>query len=350
MQSQYDDIYIERDLQFHSQSDNLLIHYDIYMPKEYGNKNLSFDNLYAIQPTIIQIAHGMVEHKGRYEWLCINLAKHGYIAAINDHRGHGKSIDINHKWGEMNGICDKHQQNDMQCQDGFQKAIDDIYTLTQILCKRFVKHRFVLLGHSMGSLLARGYLKKYGEVLYALILSGSPAYNPLLKVGIGISLFLRSIGLNTWGKKFINNLSFGGFNKPFSKEDKTSQYSTGDFAWLSRDSNSVNAYIADEACQFIFSLDSFIALFRGTLWVQKPLCDASKLQDAALPKPPIYIISGADDSCGNFGKGVKKIAQILQDSGFKTNLKLYPEARHEIFQEINKQEVLDDLLHWLHNH
>lgn len=348
MQTQHNSIYIEKNLQFQSKSDNLTIYYDIYMPNKNVAQSPSYTNLYAKKPTIIQIAHGMVEHKERYKWLCTELALHGYIVAISDHRGHGKSIDDNHQWGEMNGIYNSDSKE--QLQDGFHKAIDDLYTLTQILCKRFTQHALVLLGHSMGSLLSRGYLKKHGEVLHALILSGSPAYNPLLNVGVNMALLLRSIGADIWGKKLINNLSFGGFNRPFAKEDKNSQHSTGEFAWLSRDWDNVRAYRSDEACQFIFSLDSFIALFRGTLWVQKPLSSESKLQDSKLQKPPIYMISGASDSCGDFGKGVQKIAQILQDSGFHVTLQLYPEARHEIFQEINKQEVLHDLLEWLHEH
>lgn len=392
------EIHVEKNLQFPSQSDNLPIYYDIYMPQSLYDKNIYASDIYkqgdiilpknyaikdstqkndvlkdcekkdsnlmqkifiteanffAKEPTIIQIAHGMVEHKERYEWLCENLALHGYIVAINDHRGHGKSIDSNHPWGEMSGISANQNatnDNEMQHKDGFHKAIEDLHSLTQILQKRFKNHRLILLGHSMGSLLSRGYLKKHGELLDALILSGSPAYNPMLSLGIKMSLLFRSLGANRLGKNLINNLSFGGFNKPFARKDKNSKHSTGEFAWLNRDAASVRAYCDDEACQFIFSLNSFIALFRGTLWVQKPIDFSSKLQDSMLKKPKIYMISGASDSCGDFGRGVQKIAKVLQDENFHVTLQLYPEARHEIFHEINKQEVLRDLLEWLSLH
>ena len=208
-------INIEKDLCFTSQSDNLNIYYDIYTPQETQQQNL-----HATKPTIIQIAHGMVEHKERYIWLCAQLAAHGYVVAISDHRGHGKSISSTHVWGEMGGT---EATND---KDGFHKAIDDLYSLTQMLRDRFPQHRFILLGHSMGSLLARGYLKKHGEMLDGLILSGSPAYNPLLKTGIGMASFLRLIGAKEWGKNFINSLSFGGFNRPFAKKDSNAKYST----------------------------------------------------------------------------------------------------------------------------
>lgn len=330
---------IEKNLCFHAKSDGLPIYYDIYMPPQVQSGAL-YSHLVATHTTIIQIAHGMVEHKERYEWLCSHLANHGYIVAINDHRGHGKSIDESHPWGEMGAV-----ERD-QIHDGFHKAIEDLYTLTQILQQRFPAHRVILLGHSMGSLLSRGYLKRHGEVLHALILSGSPAYNPLLPFGIALAKLLQSIKID--GKHLINSLSFGGFNKPFATPNSESPHSTGECAWLSRDKESVRAYCADAACQFVFSLNSFIALFRGTLWVQKPLDETSALARSDALKPPILMISGASDSCGNFGSGVTRIADSLQRAGFAMTMQLYPEARHEIFQEINKQEVLRDVLLWIH--
>lgn len=334
---------IEKDLHFVSQSDGLNIYYDIYIPQESQQNHSS--KLYATNPTIIQIAHGMVEHKERYIWLCSQLARYGYVVVINDHRGHGKSIDSTHSWGEMGGISNAINDN----KNGFNKAIDDLYSLTKIIRNKFPQHHFILFGHSMGSLIARGYLKIYGENLEGLILSGSPAYNAMLKIGINIASFLRLIGAKEWGKNFINSLSFGGFNRPFAKIDNNAKYSTGKFAWLSRDVDSVRAYCLDPACQFVFSLDSFIALFQGTLWVQEVLFEKSALMNKDLPKPPIYVISGESDTCGNFGKGVKKIAQLLRDYDFDVTLKLYKEARHEIFQEINKDEILSDMLEWIHN-
>ncbi|MWV62407.1 alpha/beta fold hydrolase [Helicobacter saguini] len=427
----FENLKVMKNLTFDS-SDGLKIFYDIYEP--------NFTDSIESKNVIIQIAHGMVEHKERYTWLCSNLANRGYIVGINDHRGHGKSVDSTHFWGEMVGSnsssrmqssreLDSHfvdersssissfestqpanlthdtrittkqySQNtnskskparvnpaeaslgdfvgcqgsgdgsllDIKTQattadsrksvkkatqgnDGFMKAIDDMFSLTQILKQKYKNKKFVLLGHSMGSLLSRGYLKMYGENLDALILSGSPANNPLLKVGIALAKMLKFLKLESKGKEIINNLSFGGFNKPFANPSKDNIHSSGPCAWICRDKAIVDAYLADKACQFIFSLDSFIALFRGTLWVQTPLDSNSVLQDSNRVKPPILILSGESDACGNFGKGVKIIAQNFESSGFKVTLKLYPNARHEIFNEINKEEILNDLLLWLKN-
>ncbi|WP_034353331.1 alpha/beta fold hydrolase [Helicobacter jaachi] len=323
-----DYILLEKDRSFISAKDNLRIFYDVYMP------NVLTDSI-----TLIQIAHGMVEHKGRYEWVGSSLAKEGFVIAIADHRGHGKSIDENHEWGEMKGMpSDMPHKPRIESsaqsvsESGFEYAIDDMHELTLLLKKRFKPKKFVLLGHSMGSLLARGYLKLYKHELSALILSGSPAYNPLVPFGIFLAHILHKCHLYTWGKHFINSISFGGFNKPFLRDKNEDR----DFAWLCRDRAVVNAYKADSACMFVFSLQSFIGLFKGMQWVN----DVHSLQGEHLP---MLIISGLQDSCGKFGAGVEKIAKAYAKSGFDVHLKLYEGARHEILNEINKQEVLDDI-------
>lgn len=330
-------IFTQKDLEFVSTVDFLHIKYDIYMPKE-------LDNIKAV----IQIAHGMVEHKTRYEWLCENLAQNGYVVAINDHRGHGKSIDDSHPLGQMRSLAKIQSINapqNLHSQSGFYHAIIDMHELSKILKNEFKDKKFILLGHSMGSLLSRGYAKLFNYELNALILSGSPAYNTLLPFGITLAKILKSLGL-TNGNKLINALSFGGFNKPFVQPNAKNE-SYGDFAWLNRNQEAVDMYKNDSLCQFVFSLSSFIDLFEGTQWVQDPNPTPLDSKNIEETKFPIYIISGESDSCGNFGKGVEKIAQNYKNCGFSVDMRLYKGARHEIFQEINKQEVLQELLMWL---
>lgn len=307
---------------FISKQDGLEIFYDVYMPE-------------VSNATLIQIAHGMVEHKDRYEWVGSYLAERGFIVVINDHRGHGKSIDALHPWGEMNGLDSKSSQNAES--SGFVKAVMDMHQLTLLAKEHFKSQKYVLLGHSMGSLLARGYVKTYRHELDSLILSGSPAYNPFVSLGVGLARILQMCGLEIQGKKWINALSFGGFNKPFLHnvgEDNIK----GGFAWLCRDRAVVEAYKADKACQFVFSLESFIGLFKGMAWVN----EASKGENLAL-----LIISGNKDSCGNFGIGVEKIANQYRLWGFDVRLKLYEGARHEILNETNKQEVIEDIVEFV---
>ena len=309
---------------FVSKQDGLEIFYDVYIPE-------------VPNATLIQIAHGMVEHKDRYEWVGSYLAECGFIVVINDHRGHGKSIDTLHPWGEMNGLYSKHIES-----SGFVKAIMDMHQLTLLAKEHFKPQKYVLLGHSMGSLLARGYVKMHHHELNALILSGSPAYNPFASLGAGLARILQMCGLEIQGKKWINALSFGGFNKPFLHnvgEDNTK----GGFAWLCRDRAVVEAYKADKACQFVFSLESFIGLFKGMAWVNKANANQANMGQNL----PLLITSGNKDSCGNFGIGVEKIANQYRLWGFDVRLKLYEGARHEILNETNKQEVIEDIVEFV---
>lgn len=319
-----EEILIQKDNSFISAQDRLRIFYDMYIPSTLSE-----------YVAVIQIAHGMVEHKGRYEWVGKSLAKVGFVVAINDHRGHGKSIDECHIWGEMKGSVQDKANN----ASGFQKAVADMHQLTLLLKEHFAPQKFVLLGHSMGSLLARSYLKSYKHELDALILSGSPAYNPLVGFGQVLAQILKFCQLKQWGKHLINTLSFAGFNKPFL-HNKGEDNTKGGFAWLCRDKAVVEAYKADSACQFVFSLESFIGLFKGMKWVN----DMRGLQGENFP---ILIISGNCDSCGDFGTGVEKIAYKYEQCGFNVELILYEGARHEILNEINKEQVLEDILNFI---
>lgn len=336
---------IEKDCEFVSTQDGLSIKYDVYMP----DRGVGLDSesrsgeCVASRPVLIQIAHGMVEHKERYEWVGLRLAQRGFCVVINDHRGHGESIDSCHPLGEMHGIeSSQHTRGDRSsgATSGFLRAIEDMHTLTHLAKARFKPQKFVLLGHSMGSLLSRGYLLAYPQELDALILSGSPAYNPLVGLGKTLAQILKFCTLEQMGKNLINALSFGGFNKPFARVQnhlQDSQNASGECAWLCRDKAVVEAYRNDPKCSFVFSLQSFIGLFEGMSWVNTT---RAKGADGL----PLLIVSGRDDSCGDFGKGVEAIAHKYKAWGLDVELKLYDGARHEILNEYNKAEVLADIV------
>lgn len=352
-------ITIHKDQSFASNADNLSIFYDIYVPE-------------AESSVVIQIAHGMVEHKGRYVWVCERLARLGFIVVINDCRGHGKSIDSAHPLGEMQGIKSaesSHNSNEAhnlaldssnvlksafaqnaktldssatkhtnahKSPNGFEKAVADLHQLSGIIKARFKPTHYILLGHSMGSLLSRGYLLKYESELSAIVLSGSPAYNSLSGVGIMLAKILRFLRLEKSGAWLVNALSFGSFNAPF-KKDKSEDRS---LAWLCSDRAVVSAYRADKLCRFIFSLNSFIGLFGGLRCVNK-----AKLESSA--HIPMLLVSGANDSCGDFGRGVVKIARFYEQMGVSVEMKLYPNARHEVLNDMCKDEVLRDIISFI---
>lgn len=290
---------------------------------------------------IIHIAHGMVEHKGRYEWVGDILAERGFIVAISDHRGHGESISKQHKdfhsdneiyWGEMG-------------KDGINQAVKDLYILNQELHSRFYNAKITLLGHSMGSIIARLYLFKYSKTIDALILSGTPAPNPLINVAILLTKKLQSLNLQDRGSKLLNKLSFGGFNAKLLKKIHVKDHQNTGFEWLCSDSSVVQSYIADSKCSFIFSLQSFLNLFIAL----RDIYTITQHADDISQKMPILFVSGDMDPCGNFGDGVEKAKNILSMQGYNNiTLKLFKHARHEILNEINKHEILEDILAWLH--
>ncbi len=292
------------------------VFYDCYEPKEQNG-------------VVIQIAHGMVEHRGRYVWLCNELSKAGYKVYINDHRGHGDSIGQEVSLGEMG-------------KDGFEKAVKDMLYLNKIIQEENPQAKIVLLGHSMGSLLSRRFLQLHEERLDALVLSGTPSPNILAGFGSKLSFFLNAIGFNDFfqkmGRKLVNQISLGSFNvhfrhqKPYSKSH-----------WICSDYEVVRAYDADEKTQFIFSLNSFGNLLRGLKQVFSPYPKAIKNKDL-----PILFLSGEEDACGNFSKGVKRAYEHLCAQGYENvSLKLYAGCRHEVFNEKQKEQYLQDMLEWL---
>lgn len=288
--------------------------YDLYEPAQVDSS-----------PIIIQIAHGMIEHKDRYEWVANALAQKGYIIAVSDHRGHGESINSD------NGIT-----LGSMGEDGFCRASYDLYKLSCLLKERYANARIVLLGHSMGSLLSRRYVSLYSEELSGLILSGSPAFDEDLKYGIALAKLLRFFGAKSFGQKFFTNTLFGGFNKQFKKDLPAG------LGWLCSNEAVRQAYKDDPKCQFHFDIESFLHLFMGMQEVYGTYPSPKN------PHLPILFVSGSDDASGHFGTGVKKARTHLKSQGFDdVNILLYKGARHEVLNEPVKEQVIADILLWL---
>ncbi len=301
--------------QYSFKSDFGNIVYDYYQPKNFNHK-------------IIQIAHGMVEHKGRYIWLANSLAKAGYKVYINDHRGHGDSIGGPITLGNMG-------------KDGFEMATKDMLKLNEIIKKENPNCKIILLGHSMGSLLSRRFLQLYENKIDGLILSGTPSPSLLSIIGSKLSFLFEKIGftesLYKLFQKIIFSLSLGKFNKKFSHKGKSQSY------WICSDDEVVKEYDLDSKCHFIFSLDSFGNLFKGLNQVFSPYPKKTIYKNL-----PILFLSGKDDACGEFGKGVQKAVNHIKAQGYENvTLKLYPACRHEVFNEPKKQQYLQDMLEWL---
>ena len=275
---------------------------------------------------VIQIADGMAETAQRYETFAKVLTKNGYIVYINDHRGHGKTAKIIENVGHL---AEK---------EGFRCLVEDMYTLTNIIKKENEDLPIYLFGHSMGSFASQRYIMDYSNNLSGLILCGSNGKQ-------GIILNLAHLIINREIKKYgrrsksnkINNLIFGG--EIIRRNEKTK------FDWLSRDKEQVEKYINDPFCGVVCSCGFFYDLVQGL----KEIEDKENLKKVPLDIP-IYIISGDKDPIGKNGKGVLRLRDRYIKLGVKdVTCKLYKDGRHELLNEINREEVFEDIICWLNN-
>lgn len=267
---------------------------------------------------IVQIVHGMAEYIARYDHFAKYLNSLGYIVLGDDHRGHGDTA------GEDNlGITDSN------C---FENTLKDLAMLSDIARDKYKLPLFIF-GHSYGSFLSQAYIQKYSGKIAGVVLSGSAFMaSGLVKIGKSIANLQSAILDNYKPAKLIAKLSFGSFSNPFKDSDLENR-------WLSRDQELVKKYNADKYCGYVMSI-GFQSSFMSAIvkLYSKELLNS-------IPKDlPIMIASGALDPVGGAGKLVNKLYNVYKEAGLENvTLKLYPEARHEIINEINKEEVYNDI-------
>ena len=276
---------------------------------------------------IVQLSHGMCEYFSRYTAFAKYLCGLGFIVCGNDHIGHGASVSRTADLGFF------------AARDGWKYLVEDVKHLTDLMQRRYPDLPYFLLGHSMGSLIARLYLLDYGEKLSGCILIGT--VGPIAASGSIVHLadsVARSRGI-TYRSGLLSNLVFKGFNRKI-KQPKTV------FDWLSRDTAEVDKYMADLRCGFLFTARGYYDMFTGL----KSLSRLHRL--AALPgNLPVLFISGDADPIGTQGKGVNTVAQQFRDAGVRdVTVRLYPGARHELFNETNRDEITAELIDWLNRH
>jgi alpha-beta hydrolase superfamily lysophospholipase len=274
---------------------------------------------------VVQIAHGMAEHAARYGDFAKELISNGYAVYANDHRGHGKSakslVDLGH-------FADKN---------GWELVVNDLHEITKIIKEENPDVPIFLLGHSMGSFLTKSYIQKYGGEIEGVILSGTSSDQGIMSQ---LGLLIAKCEMTFRGKKarskLLNKLSFGSFNNSF-KPNRT------EYDWLTRDEIVVDKYVADQFCGGVVSAGFFYDMLLG---IKK----ADKLEELKkVPKHlPIFIIAGEKDPVGNYTKLVRKAISNYEKVGIQNlQYKFYPEARHEILNETNKEEVYRDVIEWI---
>lgn len=276
---------------------------------------------------VLHIAHGMSEYAERYAPVAEILLQHGIAVYAHDHRAHGKAVAVPYDAG----IAEENW---------FYKQVDDIHIMMQHLKTAYPQQKIFLLGHSMGSFICQRFFQLHGNEIDGLILSAtSGKKDPLMGFGITIAWLQMKLFGAAYRSKLINKLSFKKFNASFKPNRTASD-------WLSRDTKAVDAYVNDTQCGFICSALFFYYFFKG-------ISDAlSKENIKLIPKNiPVYAFAGDKDPVGLFGKGFLQLISNWKAVGVKDiTYKLYPGGRHEMLNEINRAEVLDDLLSWMNGH
>lgn len=274
---------------------------------------------------IVQIIHGIAEYIDRYDEFMSFLADNGIIAVGTDHLGHGKSIESEEQTGFF------------AYDNGWDYAVRDEEVLRLAVHENYPELPIIVFGHSMGSFMARTLLIRYPDAFNAAIISGTGNQGAALVNG---GLFMGNLVTGLKGahhySKFLNNLAFGSYNKIYDNP-KT------EYDWLSRDEANVQKYIDDPLCGFIPSCSLFRDMMAGVKFI------TNKKNLTAMNKDmPVYFMSGDMDPVGECGKGVQKAYNNFLEAGMKdVSIKLYPGGRHEMLNEINKDEVYTDILAWL---
>ncbi|MDR0852530.1 MAG: lysophospholipase [Clostridiales Family XIII bacterium] len=270
---------------------------------------------------VIQLAHGMAEHSARYDEFARFLAAHGFIVCMNEHAGHGSHAETLGYFAEKNGL---------------DYVVSDMKALMDEVTADYPSLPVFLFGHSMGSFLSRKYITLYGDTLTGCILSGTAGSNPALGLGILLSSLQKKIkGPKSVGK-FLSMMAFGSYTKKIKDPVNLC-------AWLSSVDDICIRYKEDDLCGFCFTASGYHDLFTLLREINRKNWFA-KVSTAL----PVYLMSGAADPVGAYGKGVTQVYERLKDVGVSDlTMKLYPGGRHEMLNEANKYEVYEDILAWL---
>lgn len=274
---------------------------------------------------VVQIVHGVADHVARYDAFARFLAEHGFAVCGEDHLGHGQTAAEDGSFGCFGRY------------DGWTLVTQDIRTLREQMGVRFSGIPYILLGHSMGSFLTRTYLCRYPKTVSAAILSGTGQESALtVAAGKAIcSLLCRVKGVEH-RSKFVYNLSLGAYNRAFRPNRTRAD-------WVCSDEALIDAYLRDPFCTFTPTVGLMRDMMGGLQYISSHR--ALSQMDV---RTPIYLFSGDRDPVGQNGAGVRKVCGYFQKHGCTdVTMKLYPNGRHEMLNEVNKEDVWNDILHWL---
>lgn len=286
--------------------DKLPLHVTVYEPS--GEKK-----------GVLQILHGMCEYKERYADFMEYFCKNGLVVVCHDQRGHGDSVKDATDLGYFYDTSSK-------------AIVEDAAQITARIKEEYPHLPITLFGHSMGSMVARCYLRAHDKLIDKAIICGSPSKNPLAGVAVGLAKTIAFFRGGRHRSKMLAYLSTGKGDKRFVGEGKG--------AWLSQNRESIESFYSNPKGRVIFTCNGFENLFKLMKYTYKKKGFA--VQNPALP---IHFVSGSDDAVlGNELKWFQAI-EFLRKRGYENvSGKLYKGLRHEIFHDVDKDEVLADLL------
>lgn len=273
---------------------------------------------------VVQIVHGIAEFVERYDAFAQFLNDRGILVVAEDHMGHGQSINGEGIQGYFHG--------------GWFTAVEDTWQLLTSTKAEFPGVPYILFGHSMGSFMARTMLCRYPDSgIDAAIICGS-AWQPafalpaLIKVIDGIC----KKGDETKPNEKLQGMVFGSYNKKV-------EHPRTPYDWLSRDKEIVDAYVAHPLCGFTASAGLLREMMKGIHYIEQ------KKNLAAMKKDlPVFFIAGGDDPVGSYGKGIEKCVAEFKKAGMQdVSCRIYPLCRHEILNEINKEDIFRDVANWI---
>ena len=274
---------------------------------------------------VVQIAHGVAEYIDRYDAFARCLAEHGFAVVGNDHLGHGKSIANE---SELGWFGEK---------DGWNLVVGDMKKLRDRERDKFQGVPYFLLGHSMGSFLARTYIIRYPYDLDGVVISGTGWQSGPVCAG---GLLIAKSEICRHGTKYrsdrLDHMAYGNYlnriAEPASQKD-----------WLSRDAQIVKKYVDDPLCGFVGTAGLMRDMMMGLDFIRRPE-NLNKMNKSL----PVLFFSGAEDPVGGWSRGVSKAVAAFKSAGMQdVTVHLYDGGRHEMLNEVNKQEVWADVLGWL---
>lgn len=274
---------------------------------------------------VLQLVHGMTEHIERYDEFATYMAERGFVVVGNDHLGHGESVNQEKGRGYF---CAK---------DGITVLARDVHRLKKMIQMAYPGRPYFILGHSMGSFIVQKYMLDYGKGIDGAIIMGTGTTpEVLLQLGIMVTNILSKFRGDNYRSKLVHNCSFGAFNKNFNPA-RTSH------DWLSTDEAKVDEYEQDEKSNFIFSLNAYRTLFQLIKYVQNKNNFTHARKDL-----PVFFVSGDKDPVGKDGTGVKKAYDKYLELGYTdVELKLYSGKRHELLNELEREQIFEDLETWI---